>query len=87
MVGSPILFQSYKSILVGAPGWWFMRLYHLLESHGGGFGELRFRVASAVWSGETEAMRTMNRAPRVSIVIFAFFGVQFVSWGVYCAPI
>jgi len=42
-----IFFQSFKSISVGALGWWFLRLHQDLESVGGRSGGLGFDCAPA----------------------------------------
>ena len=77
----PIFFQSFKSISVGALGWWFLRLHQDLESVGGRSGGFGFDCAPAARLVRSELSRKMNRASRALFVISFFFDVLFVSLG------
>ena len=45
--GSPMFVLRLKSVLVGAPGWWLLRLHQVLRSSGGGDEAPGFRSARA----------------------------------------
>ena len=76
-----IFFQSFKSISVGALGWWFLRLHQDLESVGGRSGGFGFDCAPAARLVRSELSRKMNRASRALFVISFFFDILFVSLG------
>lgn len=80
----PILVQRNKSILTGGPGWWLMRLYQGLGSHG---GRSRGESSSGVRPGVLEFTRKMNSSHVDCFVIFLYFGGLVVKGGLYCAPV
>lgn len=94
--GSPMFVLRFKSVLVGAPGRWLLRLHQSLRSSGRGEEAPGFRSArasrlggrssSASRPGGTMEGRKMNRALRDLLVIFPCAGVLVVRGGIYCAP-
>ena len=89
--GSPMFILRLKSVLVGAPGRWLLRLHQVLRSSGGGDEAPGLRSArasrlgglsvSASRPGGTMEGRKMNRAPRDLLVIFPCAGVLVVRGG------
>ena len=90
-VGSLMVFRCLKSTLTGGLGWWILRLFHVAEVAGGGFGSAGFDLGFG--SGRSRPRRSngmtelgkMNRSLLDSFVIFLFFGVLSVKLGLYCS--
>jgi len=87
----PILFQRFKSVLMGDLGRWFLLLNHAMESDDGGFGGFSFDSAPAgdgsrllVLTVAPKRMRMTNRSFRDSFVISFSFGGLVVKGGMYC---
>ena len=93
MVSSLISFQWLKSISTGGLGWWFLRLFQVLEAAGGGSGSGCFDFGPGAGEsklGSTNGIserRKTNRSSSDSFVIFFFFRVLYVKWGLYCSSI
>lgn len=84
--GSLIFVQCFKSVLVGVPGRWLLRLHQELRSSSGGEEAPGFGSAHASRSGRMIERWKMNRVPEDLVVISFIFGVLFVRGGMYCAP-
>ena len=92
-VCSPMVFRCLKSTSTGGLGWWILRLFHVAEAAGGGFGSAGFDLGFG--SGRSRPRRSngmtelgkMNRSSLGSFVIFLFFRVLFVKLGLYCSSI
>ena len=81
LVGWPIRVQRLKSVLVGAPGRWILRLLHALRSSGGGVEDLGFGSIRASQPSGSKERRKMNTALKGFLVISISFGVLFVRRG------
>ena len=80
MVSSLISFQWLKSISTGGLGWWFLRLFQVLEAAGGGAGSGCFNFSPGAGESEFSSTnrisekRKTNRSSSYSFVFFSSSG-------------